>query len=157
MLALHFFLSALPAIVLYSTTELSQNVIVGPCNCTHVPSLNLSATTCSDAIFNAVNSEPQVDVSMQFCLFEYHIFGILLRRVMNLVSDLLFKTSSAWLASTKQLICSWWPLGWGASVGTSSPAPAYCLLRSYVGFFSAIYEHAARVYQVLKLSIQNFN
>ena len=65
-------------------------MLVGPSIGTpNILNLYLNAVISSTAFFMAVNYDPNVDVSTQFCLLLYHIMGALFTNMRIPVIDLL--------------------------------------------------------------------
>ena len=71
----------------------------------------------SIAVFNAQNSEPNVDVSMLFCFLLYHRIGDLLKQMRTPVRERRVSISHAWSASTNTVICTGLPSGTGHRSG----------------------------------------
>ena len=103
------------------TASLSQNISVGPSIGTpNILNLYLSAVTSSTAFFNAVNSEPKVDVSTEFCLLLNQSIGARLQNISIPVYKRLVIFSAEWMASTKKFVVMILPLGFSISSGISS-------------------------------------
>src|SRR5688500_8899793 len=91
-------------VVFRITAMLSLTMVEHSSNCT--PSIlkqYLIAMICSMAILEATSSEPYANVSTVFCLLDTHKIGVLLRRRMMPVTDLLVSWSLPWSASTKHV------------------------------------------------------
>ena len=96
------------------TVLLSQNISVGQSIGTlNILNLYLSAVTSSTAFFNAMNSEPRVDDSTEFCLLLNQIIGARSQKISIPVFQRHVTLSVAWLASTKQCVVMILPLGFG--------------------------------------------
>ena len=66
----------------FTTDSLSQQMLVGPSKGTPIIlSLYLSAIIISVPVFEVTYSKPNVDVSMVFCLLEYHMMGAMLQKI----------------------------------------------------------------------------
>jgi len=104
-----------------NTASLSMNTLQGPSiGIPKLISLRRSAINRSRAILSAVDSDPYVADSTEFCLllnWIIHVFWINMRIP---VCDLLVTTLPAWLASTKQLIVREFPNGSGPGLEKSN-------------------------------------
>ena len=89
----------------------------------NILSLYRNAAISSTEFFIAVRSDPNINVSTQFCLLLCHIIGALLQNISFPVMDLLVVLSHAWLASTKQWVNTDLHLGLGISKGIGSQEP----------------------------------
>ena len=116
------------------TALLSQNISVGPSTGTpNILNFYLSAVTSSTAFFNAVNSEPKVDDSAEFCLFLNQSIGARLQNISIPVCERLVTLSTAWLSSTNQCVVMILPLGFGISSGIASLESAKTVSKSSIG------------------------
>ena len=105
------------------TASLLQKMLVDPSMGTlNILSLYFNVATSSTEFFIAVKSEPNVDVSTLFFLLLCHIIGTLLQNISIPIMDLLVVLSPEWLASTKQCVKTYLPLGIGISKGIGSQA-----------------------------------
>ena len=78
------------------TASLSQNISIGPLIGTpNILSLYLSAVTSSTVFFNAVNSDPKVDDSTEFCLLLNQSIGDRLQNISIKVCERLVNVSAA--------------------------------------------------------------
>jgi hypothetical protein len=108
--------------VLLMTDLLSQNMLASPsAGIPIILSLYQSAPSFSVAILRAVNSLPNEELSMVFCLLEYQLVSALFKDITIPKCEHLVTLLPVGSASTKQLICTKLPHGSGA-FGGKSPA-----------------------------------
>lgn len=95
------------SLVFLYTASTSQKIFAGPAiGIPNIRSLYLNDTTCSQTVYNAINSLANVLHSTLFCLLLYHQIGTMFRKMRILVFDLLVIILPAWSASAKQLVCT---------------------------------------------------
>jgi hypothetical protein len=85
-----------------------------------IHSLYRKPFTFSTAVLRALNSDPNVDVSILPCFFVNHSIGARLTYNNIPVRERHVIESPAWSASTNPMVCTALPLGSGALEGISS-------------------------------------
>ena len=90
-------------VVFLNTASLSQNAFIGPSmGIPNMHNLLHTASMCSTAILMAINSLPNVLVSMVFCRLLYQTIGAQFKNMRIPVCDLRVTVFDAWSTSTKQ-------------------------------------------------------
>ena len=108
---------------LFTTLSLSHNISVSPLiGIPNMRNLNLNAVIYSTYVFMTINSLENVLDSTVFCFLLNYMMGALLTKRIYSVIDLLVLLSTACDVSTKALVLTNLPLGFGILLGVSSTA-----------------------------------
>ena len=113
--------------------SLSKNTWVPPPCYKRIPNiLNLYLSTLSTKNNNLMNLN-SVDNSLLstiYCRLLYHIIGTIMGNITKPVCDLLVVWLATWSKSTKVVVLTFYPLGFGCKSGISSLASQYISLKS---------------------------